>query len=184
MSKIVFKGKTKDGISYLIRYPKRTDLNEFWHYINKLSKEKTFISFQGEEISLKEERQWVNSIIKKIKEGKSVQLIVEIDKKIVGVSGIDLQNRVARHVGTFGISIAAGFRNKGIGKNLMEQVINEARKNIRDLKIIHLECFANNPTACNLYKSFGFKEYGKLPNGISYKDGFVDEILMYHEIKS
>ena len=182
MSRIVFKGKTSDGIAYIIRYPKRTDLQEFWRYINELSKEKTFISFQGEEISLNEERSWVNSIIKKIKEGKSVQLIVEIDKKIIGVSGIDLQSRVAHHIGTFGISIAAGFRNKGIGKRLMESVIAEAKKNVKDLKIIHLECFANNPTACSLYKSFGFKEYGKLPNGIAYKDGFVDEILMYKEI--
>jgi ribosomal protein S18 acetylase RimI-like enzyme len=182
MSKIVFKGRTTDGISYLIRYPKRTDVHEFWRYINELSKEKTFISFQGEDISLKDERIWVNSSLKKIREKKSVQLIIEINGKIEGVSGIDTKGRVNNHVGIFGISIAREFRGKGIGKKLIETVLEEAKKNLKHIRIIHLECFASNETACNLYKSVGFKEYGKLPGGIAYKDGFVDEILMYKEI--
>ncbi len=182
MSKIVFKGRTNDGTTYLIRYPKRTDLQEFWRYINELSKEKTFISFQGEEISLKDERVWVNGSLKKIREKKSVQLVVEINGRIEGVSGIDTKGRVNNHVGIFGISIAKDFRGKGIGKKLIELILEETKKNLKHLKIIHLECFANNPTACNLYKSAGFKEYGKLPGGIAYKDDFVDEILMYKEI--
>jgi RimJ/RimL family protein N-acetyltransferase len=182
MSNIVFKGRTTDGTAYLIRYPKRTDVHEFWRYINELSKEKTFISFQGEEISLKEERIWVNSSLKKIREKRSVQLIVEINGRIEGVSGIDTKGRVNNHVGIFGISIGKQFRGKGIGKKLIETVLEEARKNLQHLKIIHLECFATNETACNLYKSVGFKEYGKLPNGIAYKDGYVDEILMFKEV--
>lgn len=182
MSKIVFKGQTAEGISYLIRYPKRTDIQEFWRYINELSKEKTFISFQGEEISLKDERIWVNSSLKKIREKKSVQLVVEIEGRIMGVSGIDTKGRVNHHIGIFGISVDREIRGKGIGKKLMEMVLEETKKNLKHIKIIHLECFATNDTACSLYKSFGFKEYGKLPKGIAYKDGFVDEVLMYKEI--
>lgn len=183
MNKIVFKGAANDGTPYLIRYPKRTDVRELWRYINELSKEKIFISFQGEEISLEEERIWVNSVLKKIKDKKSVQLLVESDKKIVGVSGIDTKGRINTHVGIFGISLAKDFRGKGIGKKLIELVLSEAKENLQHLKIIHLECFATNDIACNLYKSVGFKEYGKLPGGIAYKDGFVDEVMMYYAIK-
>lgn len=182
MSKIVFKGKTASGIDYLIRYPKRTDVEELCRYINELSKEKTFISFQGEEISLKDERLYVNSQLKKIKDKKSVQLVVEINNRIEGVSGIDTKGRVNNHIGLFGISISKNFRGQGIGKKLIETVLDECKKNLNHIKIIHLECFATNETACNLYKSVGFKEYGKLPNGIAYKDGFVDEVLMYKEV--
>lgn len=182
MSKIVFKGKTADGIPYLIRYPKRTDLSELWRYINDLSKERTFISWQGEDISLKDERSFLNSLLRKIRDGKSVFLVVESEGKIIGDSGIDTKGRVNNHVGTFGLSVAKDFRGKGIGKRLMELVLEETKKNLKHIKIIHLECFANNETACNLYKSVGFKEYGKLPNGIAYRDGFVDEILMFKEI--
>ncbi len=184
MSKIVFRGKTPDNIPYIIRYPKRTDLNELWRYINDLSKEKTYISFQGEEISLKDERIYINSSLKKIREKKSVQLVVESDNKIIGISGVDTKGRVNFHVGLFGISIAKDFRGKGIGKKLIETVLKETENNLSHIKIIHLECFATNEAACNLYKSMGFKEYGRLPNGIGYKEKFVDEILMYYETKS
>lgn len=184
MNKIVFKGETQDGIPYLIRYPKRTDLQELWLYINKLSKEQTYISFQGEEISLKDERVFLNSSIKKIKEGKAILLIVQSNKKIIGVSDVNMRSRSNSHIGVFGISVSKDFRGKGVGKKLMELVINESKKNLKNLRILELECFANNPIAPDLYKSFGFKEYGRLPNGIAYKDGFVDDILMYYEVKS
>ena len=181
MSKIVFKGKTADGTPYLIRYPKRTDLNELWRYINELSQEQTFISWQGEEISLKDERDFLNGLLRKIREGKSVFLVAESNGKIIGDTGIDTKGRVNNHVGLLGLSIAKEFRGKGIGKKLIQSVLDEAGKKLKHLKIIHLECFATNEVACNLYKSVGFKEYGKLPGGIAYKDGFVDEILMYKE---
>jgi RimJ/RimL family protein N-acetyltransferase len=182
MSRIVFKGQTPDGISYLIRYPKRTDVSELHRYINELSKERTFISFQGEEISFQDEKKYVNSQLKKIKNKQSVQLIVEVEGNIIGVSGVDSLPRLSSHVGTFGISLAKDFRGCGIGRKLIESVLEETKKNLKHIKIIHLECFANNETACNLYKSVGFKEYGKLPGGIAYKDGFVDEVLMYKQI--
>lgn len=182
MNSTIFKGKTPDGISYTIRYPKRTDLEEYLKYINELSKEKTFVSFQGEEITKDDERVYLNSILKKIKNKLSVQLVVDINGKIEGISGIDTKGRVNNHVGIFGISISKNFRSRGIGKKLIESVLEETKKNLKHIKIIHLECFANNNAACNLYKSVGFKEYGKLPNGIAYKDGFVDEILMYKQL--
>jgi len=183
MSKIVFKGRTSDGIPYIIRYPKRTDLQEMWRYINELSKEQTFISFQGEEISLKEERAFLNDSLKKINQKKGLLLLVETDGKIVGVSDVRMKPRISSHIGTFGITIAKEFRSKGIGKKLMEILMLEAKK-LKGLRILELQCFANNPIAPDLYKSCGFKEYGRLPKGIAYKDGFVDDILMYYEIKS
>lgn len=182
MSKIVFEGKTKDSIPYLIRYPELSDAGEMHRYINELSREKTYVSFQGEEISLEDEVEFVKSVINKIDEKKSILLIVESNDKIIGISNLDSKPRVNNHVGTFGISIAKNFRGQGIGKKLIESVLEETKENLKHIKIIHLECFADNETACNLYKSVGFKEYGRLPNGINYQDKLVDEILMYKEV--
>ena len=182
MIKIILEGKTKDGLPYIIRYPKLSDAIELHRYINELSQEKTYVSFQGEEISLDDEIEYVKSSIKKIEEKKSVQLVVECNDKIIGVSGVESRPRVASHVGVFGISIAKGFRGQGIGKKLIESVLEETKDNLKHIKIVDLECFADNKTACALYKSVGFKEYGRLPKGIRHKDQFVDEILMYKEI--
>lgn len=183
MSKIVFEGKTRDNVPYTIRYPKRTDLTELLRYINELSKEQTFISFQGEEISLKDERTFLNESLKKIKEKNGLLLLVESGGEIIGVSDVRMQPRIASHVGTFGISIAKNFRGKGIGKKLIQVVMEECKK-LNGIKILELECFANNPVAPNLYRSCGFKEYGRLPKGVSHKGKFVDDIFMYYEVKS
>lgn len=182
MSKIIFKGKTADGVPYLIRYPKRTDLQELWRYINELSKEKTFINYQGEEISLGDERVWLNGVIKQNKERFSLHLVVESKGKIIGVSGIEMRGRAQKHLGYFGISVAKEFRNKGIGKKIMEIVIKEGRDTLEPLKIIYLDVFGNNPIARSIYKSFGFKEYGKLPGGLLYRGEPEDEILMYKKV--
>ncbi len=183
MTNIVFEGVSINQTPYIIRYPKTSDLKELHRYINELSKEKTFISFQGEEISLEDEKTYIQSSLKRIADKKSIQLIVESNNKIIGVSGIDTKGRVNNHVGIFGISVAKDFRGQGIGKKLIELAIQETKKNLSHIKIIHLECFATNEAACNLYKSVGFKEYGKLPGGIAYKNNYVDEILMYYNLQ-
>ena len=95
-----------------------------------------------------------------------------------------MQPRNSSHVGLFGISLSKDFRGRGLGKKLMELVLEESKKNLKNLRILDLECFANNSIACDLYKSFGFKEYGRLPKGIAYNGDFVDAILMQYEVKS
>lgn len=182
MSKILYKGKTSDGISYQIRYPKKTDLNEIWRYINLLSKEETFINYQGEKISLAYESKWLNEVIKKNMECSSLQLFVQSNGRIISSSGIEMQGRAQKHLGYIGLSIAKEFRGKGIGKKMMKSVMSEAKKNLKSLKIVYLDVFGNNPIAIKLYKSLGFKEYGKLPGGLLYRGKQVDEILMYKKI--
>lgn len=182
MSKIVFKGKTRNGVPYIIRYPKRTDLQKLWRYINELSEEKTFISFQGEEISLEDERKFLNESLKKIKSSDAIVLIVESEGEIVGISDVQKRIRAEKHTALFGISIAQDFRSKGIGKKLMQSILEEVKSKMKDLRIIRLACFAQNSAACGLYKSLGFKEYGKLPGGLLYRGQPQDEILMYKEI--
>ncbi len=184
MNNIVFEGKTPDGIPYIIRYPKDTDLTSMWRYINELSKEQTYISFQGEEISPEEEKEFLNSSLKNISEKKGLMLIVELKGEIVGVSDVRPQPRVSSHVGVFGISLAKEVRGKGIGKKLMQLALDVASRDLKGLRILELECFGNNPVAPQLYKSLGFKEYGVLPGGIAHKGKFVDCIYMYYEIPS
>ncbi len=179
---IVYEGKTKSGKEIVFRYPTKNDLKSLWEYFNKISKEQTFISYQGEEITLEGEEKWLDGELKKIDEGKTVQLFVLTDDKVIGVSGVSLKERVEKHVGIFGITLAKDFRNEGIGALLMKVALNEAKKNLKDLKIITLGVFGNNPIAKNLYKKMGFIEYGNLPKGVIHRYKFVDHIYMYKEV--
>ena len=181
--KIIYKGLTKTGQKLIIRYPDFGDYLEVWRYFNTISAEKTFITYQGEKISKKDEKNWLNKNIKLIRNKKSVRLFVFIDKKLSGVTDITLKDRVQNHIGSFGITLASETRGQGLGKLLMSLIISEAQKRLTNLKIITLDCFANNDVALNLYKSLGFTEYGRLPKGLNYRDTLVDEVMMYKMVK-
>lgn len=182
MSKIVFTGNTLKGNNVLIRYPTKDDARIMCDYINTLSEEKTFITYQGEEINLEYETKYLNDQLEKIKKHTAVQLLVFCEDKLIGISGIDMKDRVSAHVGVFGVSIAKEFRNEGIGKILIQTVLKEAEANLPQLKIVILEVFSSNPIAIEMYKRFGFQQYGLLPEGVQHKGKYVDHIEMYKKI--
>ena len=104
--KIVFKGKTKSGKEIIIRYPSQDDLKEMWSYINALSLEKTFVRYQGEKISIAEEEKFLKDLLKKVNEKKNLTLVAFHNKKLIGISGVEMFDRVEKHIGLIGISIA------------------------------------------------------------------------------
>lgn len=179
---IVFQGQTAKGLEILIRYPLKEDVFLLQNYINTLSKEQTFIRFQGEQVTLKEEQKYLDSMIKKVKKNQAVKLLVFNKSILIGLSDITMKDKIANHVGVFGITIAKGFRNQGLGKLLMELVIREAKKNIPELKIITLGMFSNNPIARKMYKKFGFQEYGVLAKGVKHRGDFIDHVYMCKNI--
>jgi ribosomal protein S18 acetylase RimI-like enzyme len=180
---IVYQGKTKKGNEIIIRYAENTDAVDMTRYINELSKEKTFITFQGEKISLKGEKKYLEDFIEKTNVHKAIKLLVINEGKIIGISDIFMGERTARHIGTFGITISKNFRGEGIGRLLMKLILKEAEENIPTLKILSLGVFANNPIAIKMYEEFGFTEYSRFPNGLLLDSGFEDELMMFKNIR-
>jgi ribosomal protein S18 acetylase RimI-like enzyme len=181
--KIVFEGLSEKGNKIIIGYPTSDDAQIFRDYINALSKEKTFVRFQGEKIDLADEEKYLNSQLKRIAKKQTVELLVFCDNKLIGISSIDMRDKTESHEGVFGISISREYRGEGIGKKFMQTVLEEAEKNMPQLKIITLGVFGNNPLAKSIYEKFGFKEYGRLPNGSLHKEKYVDHIYMYKNVK-
>jgi RimJ/RimL family protein N-acetyltransferase len=179
---VVYTGKTKKGTDIIVRYPVKTDVVEMHRYINVLSKEQTFILYQGEDVTLKEEMAFLTRVLKKIKNGQDTTLLVFHKDTLIGITGIEMKDKAEKHIGDFGISIAKEFRGEGIGNILMNLILEEAKKNLENLKIVILGCFADNPVAHEMYKKFGFIEYGTLPKGLSHKGNYVDHIFMYKEV--
>ncbi|MDD2482759.1 MAG: GNAT family N-acetyltransferase [Candidatus Shapirobacteria bacterium] len=182
-NKIIHTAITKTGKTVSFRYPTIDDAEILMNYINKISAEKSFILLQGEQQSLEEETKWLKDKLEKIDKNKCVYFLGFIDNNLVATAEITLGSFVKKHIGSFGICVAKKYRGEGIGKILMDSVIKESIKNIKDLKIIELEVFANNPIAQELYKKMGFIEFGRMPEGIKHKDNFIDAILMYKKVK-
>ncbi len=179
---VVYKGKTLKDRDIIIRYPTHNDAREMCRYINELSKEQTFVRFQGEEITLEHESKFLSDELEKIKNKKAVQLLVFYSSVLIGIAAIDLKDKTESHEGVFSLSVAKDFRGEGVGKLLMKLTLEEAIKNLTDLKIITLGVFGDNDLAYKLYEKFGFKEYGRLPGGSKHKDQYVDHIYMYKKV--
>lgn len=181
--KIVFEGLSDKGNKIMVRYPTKGDAQMMRDYINTLSKEQTFIRFQGEKVSLGHETRYLKKQLKRIIKKTTVELLVFCNNKLIGISSIDMRDKTESHEGVFGISLAKEYRGEGIGKKFMQLVLEEAEKNISQLRIVTLGVFGDNPLAKSMYEKFGFKEYGRLPGGILHKGEYIDHIYMYKNIK-
>ena len=178
-ARVIFEGQTAKGLAVQLRYPVRDDLKALWEYINKLSQERTFLLFQGEEISYDDETAWLNNQLDQIARKQSVMLLASHDNMLIGCASIDMLHGVKRHTGGFAISVAQDYRGRGVGELLIQQVIEVALAELADLEIITLEVFGNNPVAISLYKKLGFNEFGRIPGGIIHREAHVDAVYMY-----
>lgn len=178
----VLEGTTKSGEPYIIRYPEASDTLSVWEYVNRLSKERTFVRFQGEVVSLESEEKFVTDILEKIQKHLNVTLFLLVGGNVQGISSIQMQSKTESHVGILGISIDKSIRGQGLGKILMQAVISEASTHLNGLRLITLKLKAANTTALSLYKKLGFKKYGRLPCGTQHRGQYMDEILMFKKL--
>jgi ribosomal protein S18 acetylase RimI-like enzyme len=181
--KIIYQGKTKTGKEIIIRYPNASDVREMLRFINELSDEKTFIRYQGEHETLESETKYLASRLGEIEGKKAVHLLVFSENRLIAAAEIYVLVKTEKHIGILGITVAKDSRGDGLGKLLMELVVEEAEKEIADLKIVTLEVYATNEVAQALYKKMGFIEYGKLPNGVMRSGIFEDRLMMYKNIR-
>jgi len=84
------------------------------------------------------------------------------------------------HVGTLGIAIKDGYRDVGIGTEMMQVLVEESRK--AGLKLLRLSVFGSNMRAKHVYGKAGFREVGRIPKAISKGDEYVDEVWMALEL--
>jgi RimJ/RimL family protein N-acetyltransferase len=107
-----------------------------------------------------------------------VVFVAEQDGKIIGlIDTIIPEIDEFKHTCEFGMSVLAAYRNKGIGRRLIQHLLNWA--NIKHISNVELNVFSNNHAAIALYASLGFVEDGRRKNAVRLQDGtFCDLIHM------
>lgn len=164
-----------------IRMATKSDLKnakKFQNFINSLIEEDAKL-LMNKKATLKGEKEFLERMLKGIKDKTRVYLVAECDDKIVGATSIELDRWRRNHIGKFGITIVHGYRGMGLGKYLMSEVIKLAKKDlIPKPKIIQLEVYINNKPAINLYKKMGFRIVAKIPKQIQYKGKLINEFVM------
>ncbi len=112
-----------------------------------------------------------------------IEILAEIDGKVVGTAGISKVGRhcKVKHRAEFGIGIDQKYWGLGIGKALTGACIECAR--VAGYRQLELECVAQNHAASNLYRRFGFVEYGRNPMGFNSRiSGYQELVYMRKEL--
>ena len=110
------------------------------------------------------------------------QFVAEVDengaKKIVGCAGMMVsRNPRMRHSAGLGIMVHADYQGKGIGRAMMEKLIDLA-DNWLMLARVELTVFADNEKAVKLYESLGFVKEGVKKYGAIRAGKYADEYYM------
>jgi L-amino acid N-acyltransferase YncA len=173
--KIVRSFFAKDGRKVVLRTPKWEDLDDFLEIINSLVDEGADI-LRTERVSREEEIDFLSKVLSRLEKDEMFYLVAEVDGKVVAVSEISIRGGYEKHVGVIGIAIRNGFRDFGIGTEIMKALIEQAQK--MGLKVLTLSAFATNKPAIHVYEKVGFVQTGTIPKK-HFKEGkYIDEIIL------
>jgi len=168
----------KDGRNVILRTPKWEDLDDFVDHVNALVEENVDMTYQ--KVTREDEADWLGSKLAEMEKGNRFILVADVEEKLVAVSSITRGERYSKHVGRVVMGIRNGYRNVGIGTEMLKTLFSQAEK--MNLKMLTLMVFSTNNRAIYVYKKAGFKETGRIPNEI-YKNGkFIDHVIMVKQL--
>lgn len=102
---------------------------------------------------------------------------IEDQGQVVGWCDIvRAHGRHESHVGELGMGVMAGFRGRGLGRQLLVDTISAA--DASGFLRIELSVHSDNPVAAALYRSFGFEEEGRKRRARIKNGTPVDVLLM------
>jgi RimJ/RimL family protein N-acetyltransferase len=162
----------RDGRTVLLRPSRIDDAESTMRNVNRVGQEQVYIMIE-EVPSLREERRWLSAFDGE----RNVLFVAVVDGEVVGAADCHAGTFPKdRHVGGIGIAIQDGWREGGLGRRMMERVLEWMR--VRGFAKAELAVFATNQRARRLYDSLGFVEEGVRNRHVRIRGEFVDEILM------
>ena len=173
--KVFRKFSAKDGREVILRTPRWEDLDDLMELINSLVDEKAEIA-RTDKVTREDEVEWLPKVLASLEKDELFFLVAEVDKKVVASSDIHILSGNEKHVGVLGIVLKSGFRDLGIGTEMMKTLVEQAMA--LGLKVLTLQAFATNKRAVHVYEKVGFVQTGRVPKK-HFKDGqYVDEVIM------
>jgi len=171
----------KDGREVTLRTPKWEDIDDMLDFINSLVREDAMILMNLKK-TREQEIDWLAENLKKLEKGQHIVVVAEVDGKMIASCEITPMLGKMSHLGNLGISVKEGYREIGIGIDLMKEAEKHAIH--MRLKTVKLEVFENNEPAIALYEKMGYKIMGRVPEAILHKGEYIDSIIMTKKLPS
>ncbi|MDD8049145.1 MAG: GNAT family N-acetyltransferase [Thomasclavelia sp.] len=151
------------------------DAKDIIEYLKLVGSETNNLTF-GKDIKINEfeEASFIQEIIDS---EKNVMLLGFVEDKIVSVGSLTTSSskRLDHHT-NLGISVLKEYWHMGIGKMMVEELIDYAKNH--KIEIIDLEVKADNVNAISLYKKLGFKEFGYYKDYFKIDNEYFDAVYM------
>lgn len=145
-------------MSVVIREATMDDVVELHGYALALFAERLPGIYSRENLTLEQE---IEFLTPHVEQHNAVMFVAEEDGEIVGNVGF-VGGKLAElaHAGEFGISMAAGYRGRGIGTRLIRAL--EEWAPARGITRIEVHAFSTNPGGLRLYERLGYEHEGLL----------------------
>lgn len=180
---ISIKQLDKQGKEFTIRQPNEDDAASIINHSKLMFTSTDQLLTLAEEytITIEKEKSWIKDLNEN---PRSLLLGAECESKLVGflffISNSKIKNA---HVGEFGVNVHPSYQRVGIGRALIQTLLNWAKENALVEKV-SLQVFASNTNAINLYQSLGFIEEGRHVKAVKQTNGeYIDVIQMYYWTK-
>lgn len=166
-----------NNVEVTIRKATIEDAQNMIDFYNVVGGETDFLSFGANEFK-RDLREYEDYITATSKEQNSIMLLALIDSEIISIATINSsQKERTKHVGTLGIVISKKYTGLGLGKILMKDLIEWAKRN-GVTKKISLVTNENNTVAIELYKNLGFEVEGLLKKDNFIRGSYSNTVMM------
>jgi len=179
MEKVYREFHSRDGRKVVLRTLRMSDLDDLLEFINSLVDEGAEI-LPEKRTTREAEADWLGRMLADIEKRSVICVTGEVDGKVVANSEVRKGTGKRSHLGGLGIAIRDGYRDAGIGTEMMRVLVEESKK--AGLRVLRLTVFDSNLRAKHVYEKVGFREVGKVPKAIRQGDEYVDEVLMALEL--
>ncbi|MEI4832043.1 GNAT family protein [Bacillus sp. FJAT-53711] len=167
----------RNGKEVIIREALQKDAQSMIDFYNVVGGETDFLSFGKNEFSMSL-HDYENFIESTGADNNSIILLATMDDEIISIASITSSPKArTKHVGTLGIVIAEEHCGFGLGRKMMEELIEWAKEN-GTTKKIHLVTREDNDKAIELYQKVGFKEEGLLQQDTYINGEYYNTLIM------
>ena len=164
----------RDGRRWILRPGRPTDGRPLARLFADVRREGRWLITSPGAVSEPSEAFWISEMIRA---DEHLVLVAEADGDVVGNVLVSVDRGVAtEHIGVLSITIADGWRDVGIGSEMVAAAQRWARE--RGLRKLSLGVFPDNERAVAVYEKRGFVREGLRREQYRTGDAFRDEVLM------
>lgn len=166
----------KDGHPCIIRETVEDDAAELCEILPKMHAESSWLNYKPGEFDKTVEQE--KHFIREHTKPSAMMLVALVEGKIVATGGVGSPEQIRlSHHAELGLAVRKGFWNVGIGRKMMELLIQWGRD--RNLRKLYLRVYDGNERAIRLYDAFEFQREARLRDDFQRDDGtYADTIIM------